>query len=192
MGFDERRTHRILGWTIGVVLVAGLLSFLAKGADGPKDPYLKSTAAAAAPSTATTQVTAVVARTAVPGFGEVGIRIASGPKLCALLAQTQAQRARGLMGRTDLAGHAGMVFVFPSTATDTFYMRNTPMPLSIAWFDATGRFVSAADMVPCADRPDCPQYAATNPYRYALEVPEGGLSSLGVGPGTVLTVGGSC
>ena len=98
----------------------------------------------------------------------------------------------GLMAPTDLAGRVGMVFVFPGPTTESFYMRNTPMPLSIAWFDGSGRFVSAADMVPCADVPNCPLYSAARAYRYALEVPRGGLGGLGAGPGSQLTVGGAC
>ena len=189
LGFDERREHRILGWTIAVVLAAGILSFLAKGADGPADPFLKAAATAT-----TVPPTTVVVRARVAGFGEVKIRLASGPELCALLAQTDAQRQRGLMARTDLAGHVGMLFVFsgPVPPTQPFHMLNTPMPLSIAWFDANGRFVSAADMVPCLDRTDCPKYFATAAYRYALEVPRGGLGGLGIGPGAQLTVGGGC
>jgi hypothetical protein len=137
-------------------------------------------------------VTVPVRRTAVPGFGEVSFKVGTGPNLCALLARTAAQQARGLMARTDLAGHVGMLFVFPTDTQQTFYMRNTPMPLSIAWFDSGGRFVSATDMTPCADRPDCPNYAAAAAYRYALEVPRGGLPGLGIGSGSTITVGGGC
>ncbi|MCU1451516.1 MAG: hypothetical protein JWP02_3686 [Acidimicrobiales bacterium] len=190
MGFDERRGTRLLGWVIGAVLAAGLIVLIARGADGPADPYLK--VSAAVPTVPAVAPTTVAARTPVPGFGEVAIRVASGSQLCALLAQTAAQRSRGLMTRTDLAGHVGMVFVYPAPVAETFYMRNTPMPLSIAWFDAAGRFVSATDMAPCPDRVGCPTYAAARPYRYALEVPRGGLPGLGIGPGTALTVGGGC
>jgi uncharacterized membrane protein (UPF0127 family) len=187
LGFDERREQRLLAWAIAVVFVAGLLAFIGKGADEPADPYLKAVA-----TPVPTAVVTVPPRTPVPGFGEVAFHVASGPELCALLAQTANQQARGLMARTDLAGHAGMLFVFAADSTGTFYMRNTPMPLSIAWFDGTGRFVSATDMVPCPDRPDCHQYAAARAYRYALEVPQGGLGGLGVGPGSTITVGGGC
>jgi len=188
LGFDERREQRLLGWIIAVVLAAGLLAFLAKGADGPANPYLKSVATSVPAVVSTT----VPVRTSVLGFGEVGFRVASGPELCALLAQTAAQHARGLMTRTDLAGHVGMLFVFSGNSTETFFMRNTPMPLSIAWFDASGHFVSATDMAPCPDRADCPTYAAAKPYRYALEVPKGGLAGLGIGPSSTITVGAGC
>jgi uncharacterized membrane protein (UPF0127 family) len=186
MGFDDTRGHRILGWTIAVVFAIGVLSFIAKGANEPADPVLRSVSATTVvPST-------VPLRVAVPGFGEVAFRIGSGPQQCALLAETPTQVQTGLMGRTDLAGHIGMVFRFPKPTTTTFYMRNTPLPLSIAWFDATGRFVSSADMAPCLDRPNCPTYAAARAYRYALEVPRGGLNQLGLGAGSQLVLGAGC
>jgi uncharacterized membrane protein (UPF0127 family) len=163
------------------VVFAAALSACSNQADKRPDPVL-------APTTATT----AFLRTTVPGFGEVSIKISSGPELCALLAQTAAQRARGLMGRTDLAGHVGMLFVYEADNASPYHMKDTPMPLSIAWFDASGRFVSTKDMTPCLDRPTCPGYGARGPYRYALEVPQGGLGGLGVGPGSVLSVGGGC
>ena len=133
-------------------------------------------------------------RAPLAGYTETAFRIAPGPGLthCALLADTEAKRQRGLMGRRDLAGYDGMLFVFTTDTTETFYMRNTPLPLSIAWFDASGRFVSSTDMVPCLDRRDCPTYGAARPYRFALEVPRGGLGGLGVGPGATLVSGGTC
>lgn len=188
LGFDERRNQRLLAWAIAVVFVLGLVAFLTKGADQPPDPYLKpAVGSAVAPSVLT-----LPPRTAVAGFGEISLVVASGPKLCALLASTAAQQARGLMARTDLAGHVGMLFVFASDTSESFWMRNTPMPLSIAFFDAAGRFVSATDMAPCADRPNCPTYSATRAYRYALEVPQGGLPGLGVGPGSSIATSAGC
>jgi uncharacterized protein len=111
---------------------------------------------------------------------------------CVLLAQTGRQRQRGLMEVTDLGGYAGMLFVFGSETESSFYMRNTPMPLSIAWFDNEGEFVSATDMEPCADRLGCPTYPSGAPARFALEVSQGELETLGIGDGSSLRVGGSC
>ena len=139
-----------------------------------------------------TTPTTVVVRSPVAGFNTISFRVASGPELCALLAKTAEQRAKGLMGRTDLAGYAGMIFVYAADSTNPFHMKNTPMPLSIAWFDGSGRFVSSRDMVPCIDQPTCPAYAAAGPYRAAIEVPQGGLSGLGIGPSSVITLGNPC
>ena len=111
---------------------------------------------------------------------------------CALLAETAQQRQRGLMGARSLEGHDGMIFRFEADTSGGFWMKDTPMPLSIAWFTATGELVGRADMDPCLDRPSCPTYAPPGPYRFALEVPRGGLGALGVEPGARLVVGGPC
>lgn len=132
------------------------------------------------------------------GVGTVTVRIrpagqtATTTEQCAYLADTAALRAKGLMTVTDLRGHVGMVFRFDADVTSGFYMRNTPTALSIAWFDAAGRFVSAADMAPCDDRTDCPTYPAAGAYRYALEVPQRSLGELGVGPGAVIELAEPC
>jgi uncharacterized membrane protein (UPF0127 family) len=111
---------------------------------------------------------------------------------CAYLADTAAKRARGLMETTDLRHHRGMVFRFDADTSAQFYMKDTPMPLSIAWFAADGSFVGQADMKPCLKGGKCPLYAAPKAYRTALEVPQGGLAGLGIGPDSTLRVGGSC
>jgi uncharacterized membrane protein (UPF0127 family) len=167
---------RGLQWLIVVLLVAGGVAFVTRGADEPPDPYLVAT------------------REPIAGFGEIAYRINRSPDAtrCALLAQTAAQQAKGLMGQTGLAGYDGMLFVFPADTSQTFWMKDTPLPLSIAWFDSAGRFVSSADMEPCLDKPQCPEFSAAAPYRYALEVPRGDLGALGVGPGAVISVGGPC
>ncbi|HEY3144046.1 MAG TPA: DUF192 domain-containing protein [Acidimicrobiales bacterium] len=135
-------------------------------------------------------------RTRLGDFGEVAIAItdADGQVIgwCVLLADTSDLRQRGLMEVEDLGGYAGMLFVWDSDSTSSFYMRNTPTPLSIAWFDADGALVTETDMEPCGDLPDCPLYPADGPYRFALEVPKGELRTLGVGPGSTMRVGGDC
>jgi uncharacterized membrane protein (UPF0127 family) len=129
-------------------------------------------------------------------FGEVAIAITAPDGTvtgwCVLLAETEAQRQRGLMEVTDLQGFAGMLFVWDTDAQSSFYMRNTPMPLSIAWVDSTGQLVSTEDMAPCEDVDDCPLYSALGPYRFALEVPQGRLEDMGLVNGSTLAVGGSC
>ncbi|HET6954062.1 MAG TPA: DUF192 domain-containing protein [Acidimicrobiales bacterium] len=111
---------------------------------------------------------------------------------CVLVAASSQQRQQGLMRVTDLGGYTGMLFMWDGDNEGGFWMRNTPMPLSIAWFEADGDFVSAADMVPCGDSDACPTYDPSGPYRFALEVPQGGLAALGAVPGSRLTVGGPC
>lgn len=164
-----------------LVLACGVLALLVRGADSPADPTFVS-----------------VARQRVAGFDEIAFRVTTsdGDVLdwCALLAATQAARERGLMDQDDLRGYDGMVFRFDRDSTDAFYMFRTRLPLSIAWFDRSGAFVSASDMDPCqsADPGTCPVYPAAKPYRTALETVRGGLGRLGATPGSTIAVGGKC
>jgi uncharacterized membrane protein (UPF0127 family) len=82
-----------------------------------------------------------------------------------------------------------MVFEFPEPTEARFYMRNTRIPLSIAFYDQGGTFVSSADMEPCPDDVEqCPTYAADGPYLHAVEVAQGDLEALGLVEGSVLRV----
>ncbi len=172
-------TTRMLRWVVAVLVVVAGVVFILRGANRPPDPFLRGEEGG---------------RQRVEGFGSIAFRVntMASTLRCALLAKEPQQWARGLMGRTDLAGYDGMLFVFDEDRQGSFYMLNTPLPLSIAWFDSSGRFVSATDMEPCLTGPDCPLYSAAGPYRYALEVPKGGLDELGVGPETVIEIGGEC
>lgn len=140
-------------------------------------------------------------RTAIPGFGEVEIRVVEGPDgedvvLCVLLAETPDQRRQGLMQVTDeaLGGYDGMLFTFPTDDEGGFWMKDTLLPLSIAYLDADGAVVSTADMDPCPPETTCPTYPAAGPYRHALEVPQGGLDDIGLDEGSTarVEVGGAC
>jgi uncharacterized membrane protein (UPF0127 family) len=86
-----------------------------------------------------------------------------------------------------------MAFVFSEDRTGSFFMRNTPTPLSITFLDDSGAIVSSTDMEPCEDRDGCPTYAAEGPYRIAVEVPQGQVGSSGLEePGAVLELAGAC
>ena len=87
------------------------------------------------------------------------------------IADDDAERARGLMGRTALAQDRGMLFVFDEEQTLSFWMKNTLIPLSIAFMDSEGRIVDIQDMKPLDDDP--PHYVSAEPARYALEVNQG-------------------
>ena len=88
------------------------------------------------------------------------------------IAETDAARGRGLMDRTRLAPRAGMVFLFPRDTTGGFWMKNTKIPLSIAFYDATGTILRIMDMAPCRGDP-CRVYEPRVEYRAALEVNRG-------------------
>ena len=84
------------------------------------------------------------------------------------VAKTPAQRSRGLMNRTR-APEDGMLFVFPETTTGGFWMKNTLVPLTIVFFDSSGKRVRKLSMVPCREDP-CAIYDPGRPYRFALEL----------------------
>lgn len=148
---------------------------------------------AEAPTAATTSTVAPTAvATVVPeGFADtrVVIRRADGTicELCTYLAHVPVDRKRGLMGVTDLAGRDGMIFVYDEPGTLSFWMKDTVMSLSAAWFAADGAFISAFDMAPCPAGTDrCRTYWPGDPALHVLEVPQGDLVRLGIGPGSTL------
>ena len=98
------------------------------------------------------------------------------------VAATPAQRRVGLMNRAELADGTGMVFLFPADADGGFWMKNTLVPLSIAFVADDGRVVSVHEMVPCQADP-CRVYRPEGPYRYAVELPAGAFPDAGIGPG---------
>jgi uncharacterized membrane protein (UPF0127 family) len=113
---------------------------------------------------------------------------------CVLVADTAAKQQRGLMDVDGLGGYDGMTFRFKAPTTDAFYMYRTRLPLSVAFFGSDGAFLSAVDMAPCTakDGNDCPLYRASAPYLNALEVVQGNLGAVGVGPGSQIAFGGPC
>jgi uncharacterized membrane protein (UPF0127 family) len=88
------------------------------------------------------------------------------------IADTPAERARGLMGRASLGTDEGMAFLFDSPTTAPFWMKDTRIPLSIAFWDANRRIVAILDMEPCRRDP-CPTYAPAVPYVGAVEANQG-------------------
>lgn len=94
-------------------------------------------------------------------------------------------RARGLMHRERLGANEGMLFVFErADQQHCFWMRNTPLPLSIAFIDEAGAIVNVADMQPFSEASHCP----ARPVRYALEMQQGWFAKRGLGEG--IKVGG--
>jgi uncharacterized membrane protein (UPF0127 family) len=108
-------------------------------------------------------------------------------ELCLWVAATGDQRALGLMHATHLGGPDGMIFRYDSPTQGVFWMKNTVMPLSIAFFDAGGTFIEAFDMQPCTADP-CPSYPTPADFLNAIEVPQGMLAELGMGAGSVLSI----
>lgn len=101
----------------------------------------------------------------------------------AQLALTPQQRQVGLMFRRDLPNHEGMLFVFDDAMPQCFWMRNTLIPLSIAFLADDGTVVNLADMAPHSDDSHC----SAKPVRFALEMNQGWFAKRGVKPGTRIT-----
>jgi uncharacterized protein len=95
---------------------------------------------------------------------------------------TPEMRRRGLMERAELPATAGMVFRYPADSEGGFWMKNTLIPLSIAYYDADGVIHTVLDMEPCTEDP-CPSYPPGASYRGALEVNQGFFAEIGLEPG---------
>lgn len=103
------------------------------------------------------------------------------------VADTPDEREVGLMNRPSLPEDAGMIFLFEDDTSGGFWMKNTLIPLSIAFADADGTIVSILDMDPCEADP-CEIYDPGVSYRSALEVNQGAFGRWGVQVGDRLTL----
>jgi hypothetical protein len=103
------------------------------------------------------------------------------------VADSDGERRRGLMGVEDLAPDEGMAFVFERPTRNGFWMKNTLIPLSIAWFGPDGRIVAMTEMVPC-DADPCPIYTPGAEYVGAVEANAGFFERHGIGVGDVVTL----
>jgi uncharacterized membrane protein (UPF0127 family) len=98
------------------------------------------------------------------------------------VAETREQHELGLMHREALPKDSGMVFVFFELTEGGFWMKNTLIPLSIAFFDVDGEILKILDMQPCAEEP-CTIYDPGVEYMGALEVNQGAFERWGVEEG---------
>ena len=95
------------------------------------------------------------------------------------VANTFETRARGLMFREALGPNQGMLFIFPDESAQCMWMKNTLIPLSVAFLDARGQIINIAEMQPHSEKTHC----AAKPARYALEMTKGWFAAKGVLPG---------
>lgn len=100
------------------------------------------------------------------------------------LARTSEQRTQGLMRRKSLADGNGMLFIFDRDQVLSFWMKNTLIPLSIAFITADGRIIEIKDMRPH----DLNTVSSSRSVRYALEVPQGWFDRAGVKPGDIVVL----
>lgn len=95
------------------------------------------------------------------------------------VAATQQNRMQGLMHRKSMAPQHGMLFVFAADARHCMWMRNTYLPLAVAFLDAQGRILNVEEMQPQTENNHC----AAAPARFALEMNAGWFRARGIGPG---------
>lgn len=98
------------------------------------------------------------------------------------LADTVPARMQGLMYRTALAPNSGMLFVYERPAMECMWMKNTLIPLSVAFFDESGRLINVEQMRAQTEDSHC----AARPASYALEMERGWFARNGIRPGAVL------
>jgi len=98
------------------------------------------------------------------------------------VAQTDEQRAIGLMHRPSMPTNAGMLFIFEQLQPQCFWMKNTLLPLSIAFIADDGSIVNIAEMKPQTLDSHC----SDKPVRYALEMNQGWFAKRGIKPGSKL------
>ena len=117
-----------------------------------------------------------------PAFGEGTLVIQTGSERVALrveVADSPEERARGLMFREELAASAGMVFLPDAPSDGAFWMKNTLIPLSVAFWDEDQRIQVILDMEPCREEP-CPLYDPGVVWSGAVEVNQGFFERHGV------------
>jgi len=147
------------GWCLGLLVVVAALVTSCGAAGG-----------AAAPTSVPEALASLEMRRIWIDGVELSVAIAADP----------ARRARGLTGITHLGGLDGMLFVFEEDTAGGFWMKDTLIPLDIAFYAADGRYVDGFRMEPCTTDP-CPVFTPSAPYRYALETPAGSLEGGGRG-----------
>lgn len=96
------------------------------------------------------------------------------------VAQSPDALQRGLMFRTELGDQSGMLFMFPAHGTQCMWMRNTLIPLSVAFLHDDGTIANVEDMTPQTEDSHC----SVAPVRMALEMNAGWFAKRGLGPGT--------
>ena len=107
------------------------------------------------------------------GMRRIDAQVAAQPKELAI----------GLMFRKSMPAHEGMIFVFPEPARQCFWMRNTLIPLSVAFLSEDGHIINTAEMHALSDTPHC----SSKPAKYVLEMNKGWFKKAGLKAGDLLS-----
>jgi uncharacterized protein len=174
-GPPEAPRRQGTAWGLLALGIAGVVAGLTGIA------YLLGTRAREAPRPAPATATA-----AVPASGRHDYLLEPAGKPAARvsleIAADEPSRERGLSNRSALPAGSGMAFLFPRDTTVGFWMKDTLVPLQIAFVGGDGRVVGLFEMPPCRKDP-CPTYGPTRPYRYAVELPSGAFTAAGIRQG---------
>jgi uncharacterized membrane protein (UPF0127 family) len=192
--FERRVPAAVLAAMAGLLFLSGVVGYAAGNKNESKSTAQPTTTSSTTTTASGTQPTTPATRSPIAGFRTANFTVTppEGPPKghCGMLADSDDQRARGLMDQDNLRGYDAMLFIFPEDVNASFYMANVKFPLSVAWFDGNGNYISEADMEVCPVAAEkCPLYGATGPYRFAIETAKGGLDGLDVGPGSALAIG---
>jgi uncharacterized membrane protein (UPF0127 family) len=155
-------------WRLALVLLVVLLAGCGS-ANGSQDGHSPNrTAGEKRTSSGTSDLPTVTIDASGGKKVEVRVEIADGTF----------EQQRGLMYRTSLGVDRGMLFVYRREQPLSFWMKNTRIPLSIAYIDSKGLITDILDMKPLDDKP--PHYVSSEPVQYALEVNQGFFDERGV------------
>lgn len=165
-------------WILLVLLVGGLVACGGEETEGSgADPASTANRQESSGGCATSGSELRTVTINASGGEEVEVRVE--------IADDSAEQARGLMNRTALGEERGMLFVFGNESTRAFWMKNTLIPLSIAYIDSEGRIVDIQKMEPVGREQtaldaELPRYVSAGPAQYALEVNQGFFEQHGV------------
>ena len=124
-----------------------------------------------------------------PGGSSVEL---AGQRYAVEIADDDAERARGLMFRDEMAADHGMLFIHDREEPQSYWMKNTRIALDILYFDNALTLVKQQrDVPPCSAGNRCPSYPSDVPARYVLELNAGEAARLGLQDGARLTLGAS-
>jgi uncharacterized membrane protein (UPF0127 family) len=155
-------------WRLALILLVVFLAGCSSANGGQDGHSPNNTAAEKKTSSGTSDLPTVIIDVSGGKKVEVRVEIADG----------LFEQQRGLMYRTALGEDRGMLFVYRREQSLSFWMKNTRIPLSIAYVDSKGRITDILDMKPLDDKP--PHYVSSEPVKYALEVNQGFFDESGV------------
>jgi uncharacterized membrane protein (UPF0127 family) len=143
----------------------------------------------------TVSVSQTPAPTKISDTALTTIKTVNGPVVFTVeIADSDEERALGLMYRTSLAPYAGMYFIFEKDIQGGFWMKNCEIPLDMLFIDSEGKIIDIRENVrPCKEldpaQTVCPSYSPNSPYRYVLEINSGAAKKNSIKLGDNLTLG---